>query len=175
MPMAIKTKDSMAGAKRKAEMIKEGPSKGSKKPKIDSVQSPKPQAERNGNIRPEKTDAVARRLIAGALGVPVPKKTGKLGVNSSIGEKVAKFPKAQVTKARGPIVKEVTVQAQADSSDEDSNDSDDDGGVALDNAEDSDESEESLPTVHQGVHSDRVKANGNGAGSNGTIFRSIIG
>jgi hypothetical protein len=174
MPTAVKTKDPMAGAKRKAEMVKEGPLKGSKKPKIDFVQSPKPRVERNGNIRPEKTDAVARRLIAGALGIPVPKKIEKLELNSSIGKKDVKIPRAQATKGKGPIVKEVTVEAQADSSDEDSNDSDEDGGVALDDAEDSDESEESMPTVRQGVHPDRVKANGNGAGPNGRIFNTIF-
>jgi hypothetical protein len=164
----------MAGAKRKAETTKEGPSKGSKKPKVDSVQSLKPRVERNGNIRPEKTDAVARRLIAGALGVPLPKKIEKLGVNGSIGKRNAKTPKAQAAKANGPIVEEATMQAQADSNDEDSNGSDEDGGVALDNSEDSDESEQSLPAVHQGVHPDRVKANGNGAGPNGIIFYSIL-
>lgn len=35
-----------------------------------------PRSERTGsNTRPEKTDAVAKRLIAGALGVRAPKKT----------------------------------------------------------------------------------------------------
>jgi hypothetical protein len=35
-----------------------------------------PRSERTGsNVRPEKTDAVAKRLIAGALGVRAPKKT----------------------------------------------------------------------------------------------------
>lgn len=174
MPTAIKAKASTAGAKRKAEMIREGPSKGSKKPKIESVQSPKPRSEHNGNMRPEKTDAVAKRLIAGALGVPVQKKIEKLGVNSSIGEKDAKIPKAQATKAKGPTVKEITVQAPADSSDGDFDSIGEDGGVALDDAEDSDESEEPLPAVHQGVHPDRVKANGNSAGPNGIIFHSIL-
>jgi len=175
MPTALKTKDPMGGAKRKAETTKEGPSKGSKKPKIDPVQSLKPRVERKGNIRPEKTDAVARRLVAGALGVPVPKKTEKLEVNGSIREKATKLPKAHATKVNGPIVNEATMQAQANSSDEDSNGSDEDGGVALDGVEDSDESKESLPTVHEGVHPDRVKANSNGAGPNGKIFHSILG
>jgi len=170
MPKTIKEKDPIAGTKRKAEMIKEGPSKGSKKRKIDSVQSLKPRVERNSNIRLEKTDVVARRLIASALGVSVPKRTENPAVNSSIVKKDAKIPKAQVTKVKGPIVKEVTVQAQADSSDEDSVDIDEGGGVALDSTEDSDDSGEPLPTIHQGVHPDRVKANGNGVGLNGTIF-----
>jgi hypothetical protein len=174
MPTTVKEKDPMAGAKRKAEMIKEGPSKGSKKPKIDSVQSAKPRGERNGNIRPEKTDVVARRLVAGALGVPVPKRTENSGVSSNIVKKNVKTPKAQVTKVKGPVVKEVTVQAQADSSDEDSVDIDEDGGVMLDNTEDSDDSGEPLPSIHQGVHTDRVKANGNDVGLNGTIFYSIL-
>jgi hypothetical protein len=162
MPAAVITKASMAGSKRKAEMIKEEPSKGSKKPKIDSLQSRNPRVERNGN-RQEKT-----------AGIPVPKSAERVGVNGSVRKRDTKIPKSQATKPKGATVKEVTVQALADSSDEDFDGIDDDGGVALDDAEDSYESEEPLPTVHQGVHPDRVKANVNGAGPNGTILNSVL-
>jgi hypothetical protein len=167
MTTAMKTKASMAGAKRKADTSKESPSKGSKKPKIDSAKSLRPHVEPK---RPEKTAAVARRLISGALGVPVSKKTENLTVIGSNGKNDTKVPQAQVVKAKGPIVKEATVQTQTDSSDDDFDEFDEDGGVALDDAEDSDDAEESLHIVQQGVHPDRVKANGNGAGLNGTIF-----
>jgi hypothetical protein len=168
MTTAMNTKASMAGAKRKAETSKESPSKGSKKPKIDSAKCLKPHVEPQ---RPEKTDAVARRLISGALGVPVSKKTENLAVIGSNGKMDTKVPQA---KAKGPIVKKATVQTQTDSSDDDFDEFDEDGGVALDDAENSDDAEESLPTVQQGVHPDRVKANGNSAGPNGTIFHSRL-
>jgi hypothetical protein len=170
MTTAMKTKALMAGAKRKADASKESPSKGLKKPKIDSAKSLRPHVEPK---RPEKTAAVARRLISGALGVPVTKKTENLAVIGSNGKKDTKVPRAQVVKAKGPIVKKATVQTQTDSSDDDFDEFDEDGGVALDDAEDSD-TEESLPTVQQGVHPDRVKANGNGAGLNGTILYSRL-
>lgn len=168
MTTAMKTKASMAGAKRKADTSKESPSKGSKKPKIDSAKSLRPYVEPK---RPEKTAAIARRLISGALGVPVSKKTENLAVIGSNGKKNTKVPHVQVVKAKGPIVKNATVQTQTDSSDDEF---DEDGGVALDDAENSDGAEESLPTVQQGVHPDRIKANGNGAGPNGTIFHSKL-
>jgi hypothetical protein len=41
----------------------------------DSSSSSSPRGDRNNSTRPEKTDAVAKRLIAGALGVRAPKKT----------------------------------------------------------------------------------------------------
>ncbi len=169
MTTAVKTKASMAGAKRKAETMKDGSSKGSKKPKVEYVQSSKPRIEPN---RPEKTDAVARGIISAALGVPLANKSENLAVNLGNGKQDVKRRKAHITKAKGSIVKNATVQGPADSSDDDFDGFDEDGGVALDDSQESDQAEESLPTVQQGLHPDRVKAHGNGAGPNGTIFYS---
>jgi hypothetical protein len=173
MPTAVKMKATMAGAKRKAETIKEGPSKGSKKPKIDSVQSLKTRTERNGTTRPEKTDAVARRLIAGALRVRLQNKIENQGASDKHGEKETKIGRAQATKTKCHTTKDVKIQAPADSSDDELDSTDEDGGVALEQAEDSEESDESEKSPHTGhhvVHPDRVKANANGAGPNGMII-----
>jgi hypothetical protein len=165
MTTDMREKATMAGAKRKAEISKET-SKGSKKPKIDSVQNLKPHVE---SKRSEKPDVVARHLISGALGVPVSKKTEKLTVDPTNMKKDMKAPKAQASKVKSPIVKKVAAAARADSSDDDFEDFEEDGGVALDDVEGSDDAEESLHTAHQGVHPDRVKANSNGARPNSTI------
>lgn len=164
----------MAGAKRKAETIKEGPSKGSKKPKIDAVQGLNPSNEENGSIRPEKTDTVARRLIAGALGLPVPNKNNKREATGSNEGKETNVVRAKDTKGKVHSAKDVKVQTQTDSSDDEFNDISEDGGVALEESDNSQELEEASPTGHEGVHPDRIKANANGAGPNGTILSRIL-
>ena len=157
MTTAVKPKVPMAGEKRKAETIKAGSSKRWKKPKIDSMQS---LISRGEPKRPEKNNTIARRIISSALEGPVSNKAEKLAMNGTDREKGAKVPKAQVIKAR---------DSNADSNDDDFDGFEEDGGVTLDVAGDSDEAEESLPTVQQGVHPDRIKANGNGSGPNGTV------
>jgi hypothetical protein len=179
MPTAAKTKASMAGAKRKAETIKGGPSKGSKKPKIDSMQSPNLRVEVNATM-PKKTDAVARRLIAGALGVPVPKKNENQVASKSNGENGAITGEAKATRTKRSTTEVLKEQAQADSSDDDFDGSDEDGGVALEGSEDTDEldeldeSEDAPQRGQQGVHPDRLKANANGAGQNGMIIHLVL-
>jgi hypothetical protein len=126
MSTATRTKVSITGAKRKAETIREGHSKDSKKAKVDSVRGLKPRIESDRPV--------------------------------SNGRK-----EAQNINARATIGKGVRLQDQPDSSDDEYDGFDDDGGVALD------DTEESLPTEQQGVHPDRVKANGLSAGPNGTV------
>jgi hypothetical protein len=93
--------------------------------------------------------------------------------------KGSKKPKIDSSKAKSGTTKtqkplptkstkkvQVAVPAQADSSDDDSDGLDSDGGVELENTEETDESSEQKQ--FEGVHPDRVKATSNGAGPNGT-------
>jgi hypothetical protein len=76
--------------------------------------------------------------------------------------------KPEVSKSKA--VMKLKTQAPADSSDEGFDGFDDDnGGANLDAEQDSDESEVPVPIIKQGVHPDRVKANSNAAGPNGTL------
>lgn len=167
MTTSTKTKASVAGAKRKADASKEGPSKGSKKPKMDSVQGLNPPVEQK---EPKKTNAVARRFILGALGIPVSKEVEKLAVNGTDRKKGTKVHNPQISEAKGPVENKATAQAQGDSSDYDFKDFDEDGGVTLNHVEDFDDAEVVLATVQQGVHPERAKANGGGVGPNSTIL-----
>lgn len=120
MPTATKTKLPNAGLKRKAELAKEAPTKGSKKPKIDRLHS----------------KAVAPKVIK-------------------------------------PAINSVKAPLEKDSSGDDFSSFDEDGGVELD-YEDMDKSDLKPEQVQfHGVHPDRVKAAGNGAGPNGSVISSV--
>lgn len=69
---------------------------------------------------------------------------------------------------KAPKVKKVIAPPPPEeSSDDDSPDAmSDDGGVTL-GEDDSEESEEAVPKIQDGVHPDRVKATANGGGPNG--------
>ena len=91
---------------------------------------------------------------------------------SAKGSKKPKFDslrsKAQTPKATKPAVKSMRAPVEQNSSDDDFDGLDEDGGVDLDKDEDTDESKDiPVPEQFQGVHPDRVKAAGNGAGPNG--------
>lgn len=86
-------------------------------------------------------------------------KKPKVGTSSS---------KSPDKKTKKPFVKPAKIQE--DSSDDDVDDMDEDGGVPLDDGDDSDDSGTPVPKVKDGVHPDRVKATANGAGPNGMCF-----
>lgn len=120
MPTATTKKLPNAGSKRKAELVKEFSTKGSKKPKIDHSRS-----------------------------------------------------KVVAPKSTKPAGKTVKAPIEQESSDDDFGDFDEDGGAGLGH-DDTDKSN-ATPDQEQfhGVHPDRVKAAGNGAGPNGRNISSI--
>lgn len=160
----------MAGAKRKAEMIKEGSSKGSKKLKTNSVQSLKPHSEQKETIKQEKTDVAAKHFTASAPGVHIAKRSGiQKAYNNT--EREAKPNGTYTTNAKSSAVQDMKTQVQAESSNDESNSSDEDGGVALEEKEDmEDEPEKRLPASQQSENPDTMKATSSGAGINGIIL-----
>jgi hypothetical protein len=82
--------------------------------------------------------------------------------------------RAQAPKSTGTAVKSMKAPIEQVSSDDDFEGFSEDGGVKLDNDEDANHSEDAVQHEEfQGLHSERVKAAGQGAGPNGTMFFHI--
>jgi pumilio family protein 6 len=82
--------------------------------------------------------------------------------------------RSKAHKISKPNPKFSKVEAVHDSSDDDMNDDNSDGGVPLTYSKDTESEGTPTPKENDGVHPDRVKATANGAGPNGIFLYSNI-